>query len=126
LLKETMRAAAFCAALLSASVAHAAGYLVDGPAEAALVKTERAWMAQYAFAPFRTPGPRGPAGPNPPAVRSVSPATITRTDLVAAGRPKPQTVTGGPRWRRSAVARSPAGCATTSTACRALAPAIRT
>jgi hypothetical protein len=67
-MKGTMRAAAFCAALLSASAAHAAGYLLDRSADIALAKSERAWMCD--FARLWNPCMGGPQ----------------RTELVAAGR----------------------------------------
>jgi hypothetical protein len=72
-MKLTMRAAAFCAALLSASAAHAAGYLMDRSADIALAKSERAWMAQPAFPWFWNPCARAPQCSNPSAMRSVSP-----------------------------------------------------
>src|SRR5580658_2143897 len=43
---------------------------------------ERGWMAQYDFPEFWNPQLRGPLCFNPPAVRSVLPYTIKRTELV--------------------------------------------
>jgi hypothetical protein len=51
---------------------------------------ERAWMSQYDFPQFWNPHMRGPLCFNPPAVRSILPYTIKRTELVLAGRSKPQ------------------------------------
>src|SRR5580704_19166829 len=53
---------------------------------------ERAWMSQYDFPGFWNPRMRGPLCFNPPAVRSILPYTIKRTELVLAGRSKPQIV----------------------------------
>jgi hypothetical protein len=53
---------------------------------------ERAWMSQYDFPGFWNPHMRGPLCFNPPAVRSILPYTIKRTQLVLAGRSKPQIV----------------------------------
>lgn len=53
---------------------------------------ERAWMSQYEFPGFWNPRMRGPLCFNPPAVRSILPYTIRRTELVLAGRTKPQMV----------------------------------
>ena len=53
---------------------------------------ERSWMAQYEFPQFWNPHMRGPLCYNPPAVRSILPYTIRRTELVLAGRTKPQMV----------------------------------
>ncbi len=53
---------------------------------------ERAWMSQYDFPGFWNPLMRGPLCFNPPAVRSILPYTIRRTELVLAGRSKPQIV----------------------------------
>jgi hypothetical protein len=132
---EMKCAAAFCGALLVASVAHAADYpamapldqyMMDRSAEIALAKSaappsiadkatvlvltrhgyevavkgdngfvcavERAWMSQYDFPGFWNPHMRGPLCFNPPAVRSILPYTIKRTELVLAGRSKPQMV----------------------------------
>jgi len=74
----------FSAALLSATVAHAAGYLMDRSAEIALAKSERAWISQCDFSGFWNPLMRGAQHFNPPAVRSISPYTIGRTELVLA------------------------------------------
>src|SRR5579871_3092370 len=51
---------------------------------------ERSWMAQYDFPQFWNPHMRGPLCYNPMAVRSVLPYTIKRTELVLAGRSKPE------------------------------------
>jgi hypothetical protein len=53
---------------------------------------ERAWMSQYDFPGFWNPRMRGPLCFNPPAVRSILPYTIRRTELVLAGRSKPQII----------------------------------
>src|SRR5471030_1043784 len=53
---------------------------------------ERAWMSQYDFPGFWNPHMRGPLCFNPPAVRSILPYTIKRTELVLAGRSKPQII----------------------------------
>jgi hypothetical protein len=134
-LVETRYAIAICAALLCASLAHAADYpamapldqyLMDRGAEIALAKSaappsisdkatvlvltrhgyetavkgdngfvcavERGWMAQYDFSEFWNPRLRGPLCFNPTAVRSILPYTIKRTELVLAGRSKPQMI----------------------------------
>ncbi len=49
-------------------------------------------MAQYDFPQFWNPHMRGPLCFNPPAVRSILPYTLKRTELVLAGRTKPQMV----------------------------------
>ena len=49
---------------------------------------ERGWMSQYDFPQFWNPRMRGPLCYNPPAVRSIMPYTIRRTELVLAGRAK--------------------------------------
>jgi hypothetical protein len=49
---------------------------------------ERSWMSQYDFPQFWNPHMRGPLCYNPPAVRSILPYTIRRTELVLAGRSK--------------------------------------
>jgi hypothetical protein len=51
---------------------------------------ERAWMSQYDFPQFWNPHMRGPLCYNPAAVRSILPYTIKRTELVLAGRTKPE------------------------------------
>jgi hypothetical protein len=51
---------------------------------------ERSWMSQYDFPQFWNPHMRGPLCFNPPAVRSILPYTIKRTELVLAGRSKPE------------------------------------
>jgi hypothetical protein len=53
---------------------------------------ERAWMSQYNFPGFWNARMRGPLCFNPPAVRSILPYTIRRTELVLAGRSKPEIV----------------------------------
>src|SRR5271163_2711904 len=53
---------------------------------------ERAWMSQYDFPGFWNPRMRGPLCFNPPAVRSILPYTIRRTELVLAGRSKPEMI----------------------------------
>ncbi|HEY1708058.1 MAG TPA: hypothetical protein VGG10_07320 [Rhizomicrobium sp.] len=53
---------------------------------------ERSWMAQYDFPQFWNPHMRGPLCYNPPAVRSILPYTIMRTDLVLAGKSKPELI----------------------------------
>ena len=53
---------------------------------------ERSWMAQFDFPQFWNPHMRGPLCYNPAAVRSILPFTIRRTELVLAGRTKPQIV----------------------------------
>jgi hypothetical protein len=51
---------------------------------------ERGWMSQFDFPQFWNPHMRGPLCYNPPAVRSILPYTIKRTELVLAGRTKPE------------------------------------
>jgi hypothetical protein len=51
---------------------------------------ERGWMSQYDFPQFWNPHMRGPLCYNPTAVRSILPYTIRRTELVLAGRSKPE------------------------------------
>ena len=53
---------------------------------------ERAWMSQYDFPGFWNPHMRGPLCYNPPAVRSILPYTIKRTELALAGRSKAQMI----------------------------------
>src|SRR3984893_12509159 len=53
---------------------------------------ERSWMAPFDHPEFWNPRMRGPLCFNPPAVRSILPYTINRTELVLAGRSKPQIV----------------------------------
>jgi hypothetical protein len=53
---------------------------------------ERAWMSQFDFPGFWNPRMRGPLCFNPPAVRSILPYTIRRTELVLGGRSKPQMI----------------------------------
>ncbi len=49
---------------------------------------ERSWMSNYDFPQFWNPKMRGPLCYNPPAVRTILPYTIRRTELVLAGRSK--------------------------------------
>jgi hypothetical protein len=49
-------------------------------------------MSQYDFPQFWNPHMRGPTCYNPPAVRSILPYTIKRTELVLAGRSKPEMI----------------------------------
>jgi hypothetical protein len=49
---------------------------------------ERGWMSNYDFPQFWNPHMRGPLCYNPPAVRTILPYTIKRTELVLAGRSK--------------------------------------
>ena len=49
---------------------------------------ERGWMSQYDFPQFWNPHVRGPLCYNPPAVRTILPYTVRRTELVLAGRSK--------------------------------------
>src|SRR5262249_32117906 len=51
---------------------------------------ERGWMSQYDFPQFWNPHMRGPLCYNPAAVRTILPYTIKRTELVLAGRSKPE------------------------------------
>jgi hypothetical protein len=51
---------------------------------------DRSWMSQYDFPEFWNPHMRGPQCYNPPAVRSILPYTIRRTELALAGRSKPE------------------------------------
>ncbi|HEY1614054.1 MAG TPA: hypothetical protein VGF97_10225 [Rhizomicrobium sp.] len=51
---------------------------------------ERGWMSQYDFPQFWNPHMRGPLCYNPAAVRSILPYTLKRTELVLAGRSKPE------------------------------------
>src|SRR5271168_199167 len=55
---------------------------------------ERSWMSPFDFAQFWNPKMRGPICFNPPAVRSILPLTIKRTELVLAGLSKPQIIDG--------------------------------
>ena len=54
---------------------------------------ERSWMSNYDFPQFWNPHMRGPLCYNPPAVRSILPYTIKRTELVLAGRSKQEMIT---------------------------------
>jgi hypothetical protein len=49
---------------------------------------ERGWMSNYDFPQFWNPKMRGPLCYNPPAVRTILPYTIRRTELVLGGRSK--------------------------------------
>jgi hypothetical protein len=74
---------------------------------------ERAWMSQYDYPGFWNPRMRGPLCFNPPAVRSILPYTLRRTQLVLAGRTRPQiiaAITDGVRSR--ALPRPEAGALT--------------
>jgi hypothetical protein len=51
---------------------------------------ERSWMSPFDSPEFWNPKIRGPICYNPPAVRTVLPYTINRTNLVLAGVSKPQ------------------------------------
>ena len=55
---------------------------------------ERSWMSHFTFAQFWNPKMRGPICFNPPAVRSILPLTIKRTELVLAGLTKDQIIEG--------------------------------
>ncbi len=55
---------------------------------------ERSWMSPFDFPQFWNPKMRGPICFNPPAVRSILPLTIKRTELVLAGLPKAQIIDG--------------------------------
>src|SRR6266436_1813913 len=53
---------------------------------------ERSWMSPFDFPEFWNPKMRGPICFNPPAVRSILPLTLKRTELVLAGRSKSEVV----------------------------------
>jgi hypothetical protein len=53
---------------------------------------ERSWMAPFDKPDFWNPKVRGPICYNPPAVRSIFPYTLKRTELVLAGVPKSQVL----------------------------------
>ena len=55
---------------------------------------ERSWMSPFDFAQFWNPKMRGPICFNPPAVRSILPLTLKRTELVLEGRSKDQIIEG--------------------------------
>ncbi len=55
---------------------------------------ERSWMSPFDFPQFWNPKMRGPICFNPPAVRSILPLTIKRTELVLAGLSKAQIIDG--------------------------------
>ena len=55
---------------------------------------ERSWMSHFDSPEFWNPKLRGPICFNPPAVRSVLPITLKRTDLVLAGSSKAQIIEG--------------------------------
>jgi len=50
---------------------------------------ERSWMSPFDFPEFWNPKMRGPVCYNPPAVRSILPDTVKRTNLALAGKSKP-------------------------------------
>ena len=53
---------------------------------------ERSWMSHFDFSQFWNPKMRGPLCFNPPAVKSILPLTIKRTELVQAGLSKEQII----------------------------------
>ncbi len=53
---------------------------------------ERSWMSPFNSPKFWNPRLRGPICFNPPAARSILPFTIKRTELILAGRSKPQVI----------------------------------
>jgi hypothetical protein len=53
---------------------------------------ERSWMSPFDFAQFWNPKMRGPICFNPPAVQSILPLTLKRTELVLAGMSKDQVI----------------------------------
>jgi hypothetical protein len=53
---------------------------------------ERSWMSPFDFAQFWNPKMRGPICFNPPAVHSILPLTLKRTELVLAGQSKAQII----------------------------------
>ena len=55
---------------------------------------ERAWMSPPDAPEFWNPKIRGPICFNPPAARSVLPATLKRTEMVLAGRTKAEIIAG--------------------------------
>src|ERR1700746_1155384 len=55
---------------------------------------ERSWMSSFDFAQFWNPKMRGPICFNPPAVHSILPLTLKRTELVLAGLSKAQIIEG--------------------------------
>ena len=55
---------------------------------------ERSWMSPFDFPEFWNPKMRGPICFNPPAVRSILPLTLKRTELVLAGLSKSQIIDG--------------------------------
>jgi hypothetical protein len=55
---------------------------------------ERSWMSPFDFAQFWNPKMRGPICFNPPAVRSILPLTLKRTELVLSGMSKDQIIAG--------------------------------
>ncbi len=55
---------------------------------------ERSWMSPMDFAQFWNPKMRGPLCFNPPAVHSILPLTVKRTELVLAGQSKAQIIEG--------------------------------
>jgi hypothetical protein len=55
---------------------------------------ERSWMSPFDFAQFWNPKMRGPICFNPPAVKSILPLTIKRTELVLSGKSKAEAIEG--------------------------------
>jgi hypothetical protein len=55
---------------------------------------ERSWMSQFDFPQFWNPKMRGPICFNPPAVHSILPITLKRTELVLAGKNKAEIIDG--------------------------------
>jgi hypothetical protein len=55
---------------------------------------ERSWMSPFDFAQFWNPKMRGPICYNPPAVHSILPLTLKRTELVLVGLSKAQIIEG--------------------------------
>src|ERR1700690_1013889 len=88
--REIVLTGAIVSCLTAVSAARAADYSAMGPLDAYLV--DRSWMSQYDFPQFWNPHMRGPLCYNPAAVRSILPYTIRRTELVLAGRTKPEMV----------------------------------
>src|ERR1700734_4018910 len=85
------------------SISHDAKILVLGPhgyetavegKNGFVCAVERGWMAPFDNSQFWNPKIRGPLCFNPPAVRSILPMTYKRTEMVLAGRSKPQIMEG--------------------------------
>jgi hypothetical protein len=53
---------------------------------------ERSWMSHFDFSQFWNPKMRGPICYNPPAVKSILPLTIKRTELIQSGLSKEQVI----------------------------------